>query len=158
MTKQRCHMADSWLDVASFLRGLRDTKERKINVKSLNHRKTKAENSLNNDSYDGWHISLTRQFLNCGVWDNTMSKVSLFAIKEKKRKNKNYYQQTKFSPISFLKESGCLRASCTLLSNLQNLSRKNRAKHSWRAKVNTPSKTMVLFTRVKKGQSLNVLL
>lgn len=62
--------------------------------------------------------------------------------------NKQPRQQTECSPRSLLAVSGCLRASATLLSNLQYLSSKNRSKHSWRAKVNRPSTMKVLSTVV----------
>lgn len=56
------------------------------------------------------------------------------------------------SPISLFTASGCWRVRRTLLSNLQHFSTENRTKHSWRAKVNTPSTITVLLTVEGKEQ------
>lgn len=55
-------------------------------------------------------------------------------------------QKSFTSNCSPVMASGCLRASRTLLSSRQHRSMKNRSKHSWRPKVNTPSSTMMLLT------------
>lgn len=96
-------------------------------------------------SFNLWVVAIF-----CFVFLNKLSTFQLcqfmkFQIPTWKRK-KNDCQQAKCSPVSLFTVSGCLRSSRILLSNRQHLSMKNRTKHSWRAKVNTPSMIMVLLT------------